>query len=509
MARVSTAAGLIEYMKAIAPERRGLNVYNFWELQTTDATTRTGARVTIQYQRPLFSLRPDERTQIVRFSAMVLGIVNSRMQRAGSLEWNVISINKDREREAAKMKDLRDIWTEYADLAAVNPSIVVMRSIIYRYLHQRLMDLRPDMANFSAALRRWEKRGKLVAEDRASEIEDWLHEPNQDDSFDEFIKKWVNDLHTHGAYAVYKEPRDGVLENFYGLPGGSVLPIHNKRVGGATGYLQFEDTPADAQLYFNNEVCYSRWLPSTAMSYGMVPLEALVNKVAEQLMFDQTAANQADGTKPPEKAIIFGRESPFGDLDGDLRIPLEPGEQTKLEAQINEARKGAIRVLTGTGTPLEIDLSRSDLFQHQSERQRQLKEDAALVFGATPMEMNLSGSADTSGRSTSESQERMEQKRGLNPVLYELTSKMNREIIPYRFGWGYRFQFASGLSEAEQIELWSKKLASGVYGVNEIRTTDAGEDPYPEEEYDRPNKGAAAQPGENAMNPLYTSPLNG
>ena len=504
-----TAEQLMGYLLRTPPDQRGLNVYRMTELETVSAIAKNGKRLNVTYQRPRFTLTPEERVQIARFSSMIFGIVNSRAQRAGSLEWNVVADSVDIERESARMNDLRDIWTEYEDLAATRPGVIIMRMHLYRYLKKNMPDLREDLGNFRQAHQRWIKRAKGADEDRASEAEAWLERPNEEYSFGDAIKKWVLDLQIHGAHAIYKEPLNGVLENWYGLPGGMVLPVHTRRIGGITAYLQFEESPTDAQVYFGEEVCFSRWIPNTAMSYGFVPLEALVNKVAEQLLFDQLAADQADGTKPPEKMLVMGKESPFGDLDGDMRIPLPVEEQKKVETVVNEKRQNAIRVISGYGKPFVLDLTRGDVFGHQSDRQRQLKEDAALVFGATPLEMNLAGSADTSGRSTSESQERMEQKRGLNPILQVMTEKINREILPFRYGYGYKFQFASGLSEGEQVDLWIKKQQSKLYSTNEIRTEDMGKDPYPEEQYNRPAEAQAGQgPGETMNNPFFMSPVN-
>lgn len=244
------------------------------------------------------------------------------------------------------------------------------------------------------------------------------------------------------------------------------------------------------------------------MSYGTIPLEALVNKMAESLLFDEFAANQADGTKPPEKIVVFGENAPFGDLDTELEVPVDETEQKKIETVINEARKFAVRTITGVGTPTVLDISKSDTFGQQSTRQQQIRESVALVFNVSNMEVNLTGGEGTSGRSTSESQERQDQKRGIEPILGILEDKWNREIIPMRFGPGFEFSFGSGLSEVETIELDTKKAASGVYSVNEVRE-DRGVDPFPEDEFDRPQKGGAqrADPGADQMNPLFTSPI--
>jgi hypothetical protein len=91
-------------------------------------------------------------------------------------------------------------------------------------------------------------------------------------------------------------------------------------------------------------------------------------------------------------------------LDDDSSMPVNKNEQKRVETVINEARKGAIRTLTGIGKPLVLDVSRSDTMQTQIERQRQIREEVALVYNMSNMEVNLTGSEDTSGRAVSESQ---------------------------------------------------------------------------------------------------------
>jgi hypothetical protein len=463
--------------------QRGFNLYHLTEAIGTSAIDRWGGIQQVTYRRPYFSLTLQERVDMARYSAMVYGIIGSRMNRIGSLNWNVESLTDRVDRQAEYFDNLAAIYDEWADVQ--EPGALVMRRMIVAKLKRELPDLRPDMKNFKSALMRYVKKCKRDASDSASEVEDWLIEPNPDYSFEEFLKLWVWDLHVHGAFSMYKEIMNGRVENIYGLPGGTVVPVANRYVGGATAYLQIVPAEVTPQIMFNDELCFSRWLPTSAGSYGLVPLEALVNKVAEQLMFDEQAAIQADGTKPPEKVVVFGEQAPFGDLDASLEVPIEKEEQKKIETVLNEKRKNAIRTLSGVGQPVILDLSKADLFQNQADRQRQLKEDVGLVFGASNMEMNLSGSEDTSGRATSESEERIEQKRGVAPILRIIEEKLNRDVIPFRFGPGYRFQFASGLSEFEEIKLVSEKLKSGAWSVNEVRI-DNSMDPYPEEIYDRP-----------------------
>jgi phage portal protein BeeE len=427
---------------------------------------------------------------MARYSAMVFGVITGRMNRIGALNWSVSKDSDDAEELMAKLQDLASVWEEWAGVPGIRPKM--MRRMIQKKISDYLPDLTPDMSNFKSALQRYAKRCKSEFAWDARQIEDWLYEPNQNYSMEEFLKIWVWDLHTHGAAAVYKDINDdNTVENLHILPGGTVVPLHNAYVGGPTAYIQLIPWEATPQIMFNDELIFSRWLPSSAASYGLVPLESLVNKIAEQLLFDEQAAIQADGSKPPEKVVVFGETAPFGDLDRELSVPIEETEQKKIETVLNQRRQYAIRTLSGVGDPMVLDLSKSDIFANQAERQRQLKEDVGLVFGASNMEMNLTGSDSTSGRTTSEAEERQDLRRGVLPIIRIIEEKINREVLPYRFGSGYTFTFASGLSEAEQIDLITRKIQSGLYSVNELRTEELGLDPFPEDDFERPPQAGA------------------
>jgi hypothetical protein len=215
----------------------------------------------------------------------------------------------------------------------------------------------------------------------------------------------------------------------------------------------------------------------------------------------------ADGTVPTEKLAVFGGEKmPFGSLNGDEapEIPLEKAEESRLETLLNEPRKNAIRVLSGYGTPAILDLTRSEIFKDQSERQRFIRESVAFVFGASNMEVNLSGSEQTSGRSTSEAQASIEREKGIYPIVKDIENDLNTQLIPFRFGSGYIFQYKSGLSEKEQAELDQAKMATGTYSINEVRLT-RGDEPLSGEQYDQPGQSQGSQgmqPDGSKFNPL-------
>ncbi len=464
--------------------RRGLNVYSMSELMGVSGTLKDGKRLTGTVEQPFFGLSPRQRLEIFKLNSDVFGIVTSRMNRIAGLEWTINKESQVEDRIEAELRSYKQLHSEYDE-----PDIksMVVRARAKTEIQKILPDVKDDLGNFENALLRWSRNNKIQAEDKSKSIQDWLLEPNIHDNFDDFIKKYVFDLMVHGSGSIFKEKADdNRLDNFYILPGGTVLSLKSPYVGGGSAFVQI--IPGiQPRIYYQDEISFASYIPSSASSYGMIPLEALVNKIAESLMFDRLAAERSDGTKPPEKVVIFGDKSPFGDLgqQDQFELPIDSNEQKRIETVLNEPRMNAIRTLTGTGTPLVLDLSKADTFQNQMNRQDKIRESIALVYNMSNMEINLTGSQDTSGRATSETQERIEKQKGIGPVVKLITERLNKDIIPIRYGSGYSFEFASGFSDAEQLQMDRDKVLSGSYSVNDVRIA-RGDPPFPEEEYDRP-----------------------
>jgi hypothetical protein len=500
-----TAEQIIDFMHKNPKEarKRGLNVYSATSLQAVSGRDKSGNMINATYEYPLFGLKIDERLDIFRFCSAVFGIVTSRMQRISGLEWHIIPNSKDEDRIADSLKDAKAIYSEYAPLIEdgnIGAALIVRKML--NFVKGYLDEVLDDLSNFNTALLRWKRRINAKNEDKASEIEDWLAEPGLGTDIGDFLKMSVADLMIHGGMGVYKEVNDNkLLENFYLLPGGTVFPMRNRYVGGINAYLQLIDVE-EAKIYFQDEISYSKYVPTSARSHGLIPLEALVNKIAESLLFDKRSAEQADGTRPPEKLIVFGDNAPFGSFDEEVNLPINKDEQGRIETIINESRKEAIRTLSGVGTPISVDLSRENLFQYQMERQKQIREEVGLVYNASNVEMNLTGSDDTSGRATSETQERLDKQRGIYPVILLLQRFFDKDILPFRYGTGYKLEFSGGTNEFEQIRLVKEKMQSGVFPVNEIRTEDLGKEPFEGEEYDKPKGGGQMGDSMNPMNIL-------
>lgn len=479
--------------------KRGINVYTATETWPVSGygKAKPGEKAQLihgEVEQPLFGLTIEERVNLFRVCSPVFGIVLARMNRIAALAWDIKRASKIEDRLESRMKMAAQVFKESDD--PLNWQHISARVAALRMIKEQLWDIKPDLSNFQTAMLRWRKRIRENSEDREQEIKDWLEHPNAQDTYDDFIKKSVQDAMVHGSWSWYKQEVGGELENIYVLPGGTVMPFRPRYVSSMSAFIQI--IPAvEAKVYFKDEIVYKSYVPSSAMAYGMIPLECLVNKLAEVLFFDQASAMRADGTAPPEKVALFGETSPFGDLTGmpdDFKMPLDASEQARLETVLNEPRKNAIRVLSGYGQPAVLDLSKADTFQHQSERQAKIREEVALVFNMSNNEVNLTGSDDTSGRSTSESQERIEREKGIYPIVRMIESALNNEVLAWRFGTDYHIDYQTGLSDAEELEMDTKKVQSKLYAINEIRMA-RGEEPFPDKKYDLPESGPAAPEG--------------
>jgi hypothetical protein len=464
--------------------RRGLQVYYFSQLQNIAGMDKQGNFITGTVDRPLFTLTVEDRVDIFKRCSDVFGIVTTRMNKISSLDWNIVKKSKVEDRLAEQLKNYNQLFLEYHD--PNNLAYMTFCRQLWQMANKVLFDIKPDFSNFQGSLLRWKRNLKNRNQDQSQEIEDWLHRPNAQDTFQDYIKKYVFDLMIHGAFSPYKEYVDGKLENIYALPGGSVYPLMSRYASAGRAFVQMIQGQ-DAKIYFEDELSFSVYVPNSGCCYGNLPLEALVNKVAESLLWDQLCAERADGTRPPEKAVVFGGQMPFGELTNaeNYQIPLPAEEQKRIETVLNEPRKNAIRTLTGTGTPMILDLSKTDTFQQQQERQRVIRESVALVFNMTNAEANLTGSDSTSGRATSESQERIEREKGIYPIVQIIENDFNFNILPFRFGSDFLLEFKTGLSDKEQIDIESAKMQTGTYSVNEIRGL-RGDDPVNGEEFDKP-----------------------
>jgi hypothetical protein len=475
--------------------KRGVLVYNYSTHIAETAIDKHGVIRSVDYVMPYFSLYVDERIDMVRSCGAIFGVISGRMNSISDLDWKIVPLTEKEDDLVQALKDSYQIFKEFKD--AVTPRDRVILITADRILHRYLPDLLSDNSNFSHALLRWSRRLRTKKERSAGVIEDWLQMPNKYTTFEDFIKKIIFDTHAHGLACIYKTYNGERMQELYNLPGGACFPSYGKKAGDPYAILQVIDDTENI-YYDSDEVSAIHYAPYSSDPYGLIPLESLVNKVAEMLLFDNRAAEMADGTRPPDKLVVMGERVPWGELGGDAsEIPMNKDEQDRVETIINEARKEGVRVITGHGTPVVADISRADTFQYQSERQRMVREEVGLVFGASNIEMNLTGSDSTSGRESSGSQERKDSQKGILPHIASIENFINSDILPAIGGRGYEFKFEPASSDSEMIKLWTEKVNSGIYSVNEIRMNDIGIDPIDgdsENQFDQP-KGASASQG--------------
>jgi hypothetical protein len=313
-------------------------------------------------------------------------------------------------------------------------------------------------------------------------------------------------MHVHGVSAIQKEIIDSKLENIYHLPGGTVIPIRGVYTSSEVAYLQIIDG-MEPQRFYPDELSFIQYIPVSSRSYPLVPVEALINKVAETLFFDKLMADTADGTRMPEKMIIINDASPFGDIDKDLVVPLNVDEQKRIETKMSTPIKGGVMTFTGNNATV-VDLSRENTIESQRSRQKDIREECALVFNMSNMEINLSGSTFVSGRETSETQAEIDQGKGVIPILRTIEREFNLSILPMRFGAGFSLSFETSKNELEEVQLYTAKVNSGIYSINEIRVDDLNLMPFDDDSYNKP-KGTATMPDGSTMNPLNIKNIGG
>jgi len=485
-------------------KKRGYNVYSSASMVGVDGVTKNGNYLQMFTDDPFFTLTVDERFDIFKKSSIIFGIVTSRMNRISATDWEILPEKKVEDRIADQMKFSRDIYKELKNSTEL--SHLLTKSKIVINLRERLPDLLPDMSNFENALLRWKKVIQYINMDKSDEIEDWLWKPNPQEDWVDFSKKWVQDLMVHGADAIYaSSDNSNDLKDLFHLPGGSVLPLKEKYVGSLVAYVQILDN-LRGQIYFGDEMIWTPYHPTSARAYPMVPLEALVTKIAESLLFDKKMANEADGTKTPEKLIVFGEKTGMSGLDDTDVMGMDKSKQKRIETKMNEVKKEAIMTLTGVGTPIAVDLSKRDTMATQLDRQKMVREEAAIVYNMSNMEVNLTGSGDTSGRSTSEEQGNIDRSKGYWPIAFLLQNKTTRQIIRRKFGPGYVFAYKEGQDEMAELQKLKLKKDSGLLSVNEIRGEDMNRVPFEGEQFNTPSEvGVGGVPGESNQNPLFVN----
>ena len=491
-------------------QKRGLQVYNMSQIAGMTGRDKEGRMLQFGTEQPMFYLTVDQRNQIFKLSSILLGIVSSRMNRISGIDFEIVPKRKVEEKIAEELKDKKMRYLELK--TSLELSHLVIKNQMVKDISEVLPDVLPDLSNFDGALLRWKRSLKRNQANTSDEIKEWLMEPIPGMSWQDYIKKVVYNLHVHGCEASYKKSIDWNsanaktgrferLEFFDSLPGGSVFKLKTPYFSTEMAYAQVVPS-FEPQMFRREEVMYMEYLPTSVQSQSLIPVEALINMISETMLFDGYMAERADGTSEPEKLVIIAQHSPFSNMDNPLPVPLNPAEQKRVETRLNEPRKGKIMTFSGNNVEV-VDLSIDSKADTYNARKKDIREEAAMVFNMSNIELNLTGSDDTSGRSTSESQMDMDHSKGVFPHLLNIQRNVTRDLLPYRYGFGWVFEFTESKNEKEEQELNKLKLDNGVYTVNELREKE-GQTTFPDEKYNLPKDAPPAEPGADGQNPMFT-----
>ncbi len=484
---------------------RGYQAYNEYRAVQTSAVDKSGEIHSIEIEQQWTQLDPLTMLSIYQKCAPVFAVVTSRVNRIAALDFRIIPNTKIEDKIAANLKDCRNMFEEYS---RDNYASLGKKLKIFVEIKRVLPDVFPDLSNFDAQLMRWSQAIKHQKNDRSNEIHDFLSQPAPGVYWTDYIKELSQDALVHGRWAVYKQPLQDLLgrtriHSLYPLPGGTVVPIKGDFVGELHGYAQITDGLQQPQLFYRDEISFGRYMPNSAILNGLTPIDALVNLTAENMLFNRLMAEYADGSNRPDKVLVFGEPAnglDFESADGKISDPLDKGEQRRIENKLNRIKREAgVAILSGVGTPIVMDLTRADTLAAQQARQDYINKCVAMVYNASQAEINETGGDGTSGRSTSESQERADNAKGVRPMLRNFEEVHTHDIIPSIFGYGYAMEFDSPRSDEEQIALAKMKVDSGLFSRNEVRVGDFNVDPIRDPSFDIPQGAQPAQQGAEAL----------
>ncbi len=427
---------------------------------------------------PRFLLLPEQRLEIYKKQSAVFSVISNRAGKIGGLEFKVVTKRADEDRQIQYMRMAKQIRDEY--LAYDGDDFLTYRmsaKALEMELHKQLPTLLPDLSNFDRALIRWRTMSSIRSSVSTSEIEDRLAKPNKKEGWEDFIKKYVVDFLLHGSAALFKKFESHLVESLHILPGGTVYPVSHPTVNNDDTYIQFV-VGIEPQVMTGYELCVDNYLPNSMTQFGMVPLDALVVEVSTLMLSAGYQAGRADGSTLPSKVVLFG-SGPGIDEIGEARVDnvMDPQRKKRFESQIQQMIKGGILAITGVGTPHVLDLSQDSMSDFVIEYSKELKKMIGLAFGASAMEMNETGSDSTSGRSTSESEERIDMSRAIYPMVKSIESTMTRGVLPQMGGENCLFQLQTGSTEREEMQRLKEMFESGLHTPNEIRQNEMNLEP--------------------------------
>lgn len=432
----------------------------------------TGEQRTVRLNQNWLYMGPEIALDIFQKTDYVFGVVAGRSNKLSGLNYTIKPAKREEERIATGLDELRELHSESND--------PIEKAGYYLRAKRWLKDLQPDFVNFHASLRRWTRRIKSTHTDRAEQINDFLQKPNRKTYWSEYVKQITQDMLIHGRGVSYKGRNIfGRINALHIVAGGTVFPVESERITDDVTYLQTSGLVGAneimrAELYTTRQLSYMTYMPNSLVSKGMTPLDALINKISGHLSFDEYMARQSDGDSPVEKILVYGKdgaESVAGQMD--TTTDFSKADIQRKEIKLNRTKRdNAIAVITGKGMPQMFDVSKRDLVPSQMAYQEEVKKAVGLVFNASNLELNETGSSGTSGRSTSEAQMRQDNQRGTRPLTVAIETFINHEVLPELFihnADDYIFEFEAEVSEEERIKAVKGKADSGIWTKNEIR----------------------------------------
>ena len=479
--------GSLQYKEIEKLGHRAYTIEHYNQVRSITGYDRLGNLVEANIEYPSYTLTPQERIEIYRRCALVLGIVSRRMNLIGSLEITVSKNSYLIENKISGWKHLKSIYDDFKN--SQDQEYQLAAGILGAKIRSQLPDCLPDLSNFSRAITRYNKIEKSKNKTSADQIADFLYTPNNTENFSDFVKKYVNSLLIHGHTGIHKKynPRDNTLLSLHILPGGTVFPIRTSYTSNYAGLVQHSYETSHTNILYPDECIYDIYLPISDSTMGVIPLESVINKVTEELFQEQYWSEQADGTRPIEKLLaISNRQLPGGFEQEGKVSPMEKAEKERMEQAVMQSKKNAITVVTGLGDIAVHDISKENIGDLQLKRKEAIIKDIAAVFNATPLEMNQTGSEGTSGRSTAEAQLEEAVRSGSYPIIKSIQDALQTGLIDPHFGSLFEIEFSSDRDDKEKMEAAREKVDSGIFSVNEVRMSDFNEEPFDEVEYDYP-----------------------
>jgi hypothetical protein len=484
-------------------DNRGIMNIDPYTYRLLTGRAMDGRLVDVPVDLPRFFMTVQDRNVIARLCTPVFSVVSARMNKISSLEWRVVPKRKREDRIAEELKSYKSYYDELKNSDDLEHLLI--KSKIVAAIKRQLPDVLPDLSNFNGALYRWRKKIIWHRMDQVDEIMDWLQHPAPEETFQEVIKKIVYDMMIHSGATLYKKTENnkptGRLSNFFTLPGGSIAKIRTQYASTFTGYVQVVSMH-EPQVMFGNEISYLEYLPISNSGFPLIPLEALIHKTIEYMDMDSKMRNEADGTKPPSKMVIIYQADPgIGDFDSSKTSEeFTSNEQKRLEEKLKKPVKNRVVTFKGNGVEI-VDLGNNDNLPEQLARQKDITEDVGRVFNATAMELNFTGSGDTSGRNTSEAQGDIFHGRGVAPFVTAIENYISYDIIRMRYNEAYLLEADKGEDEERKMRIDLLDLQRGGIVKNEIRERE-NKSTFPDPRYDLPDN-ANMDRGEE-LNPVFT-----